>query len=99
MPSEGVLAIQTEAVTEEGRPFVVLRVRDNGNGIPTEVLPRIFEPFFTTKGIGKGTGLGLALTHEIVQRHSGSIDVESRPSHTEFVVKFARSTDAAPAAA
>lgn len=68
---------------------VTVSVTDNGPGIPPEVRERIFEPFFTTKDIGKGTGLGLHLSHRIVtQRHQGSIAVESRPGSTRFLVRF-----------
>jgi signal transduction histidine kinase len=52
-------------------------VRDDGSGIPPEVLPTIFEPFVTTKENGHGTGLGLAVSRGIVERHSGKICVES----------------------
>jgi len=45
--------------------------------MPEEVKKRIFEPFFTTKEVGKGTGLGLSLVYEIIQKHKGTIDVES----------------------
>ena len=48
-------------------------VRDTGQGIPSDVLPRIFDPFFTTKDVGKGTGLGLAITYGIIQDHGGAI--------------------------
>lgn len=58
----------------------MVTIRDDGGGIPTELLPRIFDPFFTTKPIGKGTGQGLAIAHDIiVQRHQGRIEVESEP--------------------
>jgi CheY-like chemotaxis protein len=57
--------------------YVTISVRDNGRGIPPEVLPRIFEPFFTTKGPGEGTGLGLAAASTSVQSHRGAIKVES----------------------
>ena len=53
-------------------------VRDNGPGIPEDLKQRMFEPFVTTKDTGKGTGLGLSLTADIVTRHGGSIDVESK---------------------
>ncbi len=63
----------------ERRPgeFVELSVRDTGCGIAPEILPRIFDPFFTTKEQGKGTGLGLAMGFEIVQRHNGWIECSS----------------------
>jgi len=67
--------------------FVCLSVRDTGKGIDPEHLPHIFEPFFTTKEVGKGTGLGLAVTYSIIKRHSGRIEVESDPGQgTVFFV-------------
>jgi PAS domain S-box-containing protein len=64
----------------EARPgdFVRLRVRDTGEGIAEDILPRIFEPFFTTKGPGKGTGLGLAMVFGIIKQHQGWIECSSQ---------------------
>ena len=56
---------------------VYVSIRDNGVGIPQQILPKIFEPFFTTKDVGKGTGLGLSLVYDIVRKHGGRIDVTS----------------------
>jgi len=58
---------------------VRLTVRDTGSGIDKDNLPHIFEPFYTTKEVGKGTGLGLAVTYSIIKRHGGRIEVESEP--------------------
>ena len=88
MPDGGTLTIRTEGDDEH----VTLVVSDTGIGIAQENLGKIFEPFFTTKQIGKGTGLGLAVTYGIVKLHSGSIDVASNadpaqgPTGTTFTV-------------
>ncbi len=90
MPNGGKLriAIEREIVTDKGTnhrvllsrgEYAVVTVSDTGCGIPLELQQRVFEPFFTTKGVGKGTGLGLAVAHGIVQQHSGVIDLESTP--------------------
>jgi signal transduction histidine kinase len=65
---------------------VVVRVVDDGAGLPPEIRDRIFDPFFTTKPVGQGTGLGLDIARKLVLRHRGEIEVESRPGHTEFRV-------------
>lgn len=76
--------VQVTAGEEAGK--VVVRVVDDGSGIPPEIASRIFDPFFTTKAIGQGTGLGLDIARRIIQRHHGEIDVSSRPGRTEFRV-------------
>jgi signal transduction histidine kinase len=69
---------------------VVIRIRDNGVGIPAEYRAKLFEPFFTTKPTGEGTGLGLSISYEIVtQLHGGTIEVESEPGlFTEFTIRI-----------
>jgi signal transduction histidine kinase len=71
---------------------VEIRIRDNGAGIPPEVMERMFNPFFTTKPPGEGTGLGLSMTHDIVvKQHGGTIDVATEPgSFTEFLIVLPR---------
>jgi len=93
-----------EAMSSEcpdGRPHGTLRLKtshsaqtvtvelwNTGPGIPSEIISRIFEPFFTTKPPGKGLGLGLDAVNRIVQRHSGSIEVDSKPGSTCFQVRL-----------
>ncbi|MBU4420980.1 MAG: HAMP domain-containing histidine kinase, partial [Proteobacteria bacterium] len=68
---------------------VVFECRDNGPGIPESIRQNIFKPFFTTKEVGKGTGLGLYICHEIIQRHGGTITVEKPDGEgAKFVVKL-----------
>ncbi len=84
MDGHGQIIIRTYREDE----FIVVEIQDNGPGIPEEVRLRIFEPFFTTKGPGVGTGLGLHITNNIVHRHDGLIQVESRPGETIFKISL-----------
>ncbi|MEZ4401691.1 MAG: ATP-binding protein [Kofleriaceae bacterium] len=87
---DAALTIATRTIGDQ----VEVRVTDNGPGIPAEVVPRIFDPFFTTKDVGEGTGLGLSIVHELVTRHSGSIEVETRVGEgTTFVVTLPRNQE------
>ncbi|MFN3561316.1 MAG: sensor histidine kinase [Chloroherpetonaceae bacterium] len=66
---------------------VVVKVIDNGKGIPPENLKKIFDPFFTTKPVGQGTGLGLSIAYKIIEKHGGKIDVQSQVGRgTEFTI-------------
>ncbi len=67
---------------------VVVEIQDNGPGIPANIRPRVFEPFFTTKPPGVGTGLGLNIAYNVVNKHYGDIQVSSRPGETCFRVRL-----------
>ncbi|MFZ0861520.1 MAG: ATP-binding protein [Candidatus Sulfotelmatobacter sp.] len=85
MPQGGNLWLTTSFGHEPNQVRIV--VRDDGSGIPPEILPRIFEPFLTTKETGRGVGLGLAISHSILERHNGSIEVQSEAGRgTTFTV-------------
>ncbi len=101
-PPPRILTIRTERIDARGdvvsgeqgdnsdlpaTPSLVIRIRDNGGGIPLEIKDKIFDPFFTTKPVGKGTGLGLSISYQIIQKHGGQIEVNSQPGEgTEFVI-------------
>jgi signal transduction histidine kinase len=76
--------VRIDASTDAGH--VVVRVTDDGPGIPEGIKNRIFDPFFTTKDVGQGTGLGLDIARRIIQRHQGTIDLHTSSSGTEFCV-------------
>ncbi|REE02178.1 ATP-binding protein [Marinoscillum furvescens] len=80
---EGELTIYTEELEDE----VVIRLKDNGVGIPEKIKNRIWEPFFTTKAVGVGTGLGMSITYGIIEKHGGKIEFTSEENQgTEFVI-------------
>ncbi|MGI9105553.1 MAG: ATP-binding protein [Pyrinomonadaceae bacterium] len=76
LPDGGQITLST--ATDDGES-IIIRVTDTGIGIAPENVARIYDPFFTTKGVGRGTGLGLAVSYGIVQEHAGHITVQSAP--------------------
>ncbi len=85
MPRGGNLWLQTRPGRKPQETEV--EVRDDGTGIAPEILPQIFEPFLTTKEASHGVGLGLAISHSIIERHHGRIEVQSEPGKgTRFMV-------------
>jgi signal transduction histidine kinase len=73
----------------EGRGEVEIKVKDNGKGIPQNIVDKIFQPFFTTKPTGQGTGLGLSLSYDIVKAHSGKIKVNTKEGEgSEFIIQL-----------
>ena len=83
--------ISTRGLDDE----VEIRIRDNGPGIPQDIIEKIFNPFFTTKPTNQGTGLGLAITSDIIRQHGGTIQVESEPDqYTEMLITIPRTPPA-----
>ena len=82
-----LLMVSTE---QDGDSSVIIRIRDNGSGISAENLNRIFDPFYTTKAVGEGTGLGLAVSYQIVvDEHHGQLTVDSTPGEsTTFNIRI-----------
>ncbi|MGC9505005.1 GAF domain-containing protein [Baaleninema sp.] len=99
-PAAPTITIRTDAVcsTKDGKnqtacdepDSVIVRIRDNGVGIPQEMVDKLFDPFFTTKPVGKGTGLGLSISYQIVvEKHRGRLWCESQPGKgTEFFIQI-----------
>jgi signal transduction histidine kinase len=83
MDGQGAISIHIARLDSDE---VQVTICDNGPGIPPEVASKIFEPFFTTKPPGIGSGLGLHISHQVVVRHGGRIDLESEPGRTCFIV-------------
>jgi signal transduction histidine kinase/Fe-S-cluster-containing hydrogenase component 2 len=98
MPAGGHILVTLLDTDDE----VTFMVKDEGHGIPDEHLDKLFSPFFTTKQVGKGTGLGLAVTHGIVKMHRGQITVDSNadpqrgPTQTTFTIVLPRREEGVP---
>jgi two-component system NtrC family sensor kinase len=87
MEGEGAITVSSRLSAEEG--MVEVSIRDTGPGIEANHMERLFDPFFTTKEVGHGTGLGLAVSYGIVDRHQGRIMVQSEPgAGTDFIVQM-----------
>jgi signal transduction histidine kinase len=82
------VAGQLEVTANRERQRIVVRIVDNGPGIPDEIRAHMFEPFFTTKPVGQGTGLGLDIVRRLATHNDAEIDVETRPGRTEFQVSL-----------
>ena len=91
---KGLIRVSTARIEVDGENWAEIRVEDSGMGMPSEIKNRIFEPFFTTKPVGKGTGQGLAIVHNVVvDKHSGQIHVESEQGQgTTFIVRLPMNT-------
>ncbi|MDJ0735518.1 MAG: ATP-binding protein [Nostocaceae cyanobacterium] len=87
LPTEPTIRIRTSTLDHK---WVVISIADNGSGIKKENTSKLFEPFFTTKPMGKGTGIGLSISYEIiVEKHGGKISCNSTPGQgTEFVIEI-----------
>jgi len=79
--------------TRQEKDRIVVEIRDDGKGIPTENLSKVLDPFFTTKPVGKGTGLGLSIAYGIIEQHGGTITVESEQGEgTTFTMRLPASS-------
>ncbi|TLY26086.1 MAG: PAS domain-containing protein [Nitrospirae bacterium] len=93
----GTLSVSTTLVSEQGRPWVEVRVSDDGPGIAPEHLPRIFDPFYTTKPLGQRTGLGLTISHRIVTELGGTLTCVSVVGQgATFIVRLPIAQQASP---
>jgi len=82
---EPTVSVSTKKIDNK----VEIKVKDNGNGIPQNIIDKIFQPFFTTKPTGQGTGLGLSLSYDIIKAHGGEIKVESKEGEgTVFIIQL-----------
>jgi signal transduction histidine kinase len=76
-------------VTKKAGDKVVIKVSDNGPGIPQNILTKVFQPFFTTKPTGQGTGLGLSLAYDIIKAHGGEIKIQTNEGEgSEFIIQL-----------
>ncbi|WP_346291742.1 ATP-binding protein [Sphaerothrix gracilis] len=84
------ITIRTSCIVRNGAEWIKISIIDNGCGIPEEIQKRIFDPFFTTKPVGKGTGMGMSISYQIItEKHGGKLECFSRIGYgTEFVIQI-----------
>ena len=83
--NKGVITISTL----KSNGFIQINIKDSGSGMPENIKAKIFDPFYTTKEVGEGTGLGLSISHGIIEKHGGSIKVQSEAGKgTEFIINL-----------
>ena len=82
MTEGGVLTIKAWEGMENDAKMLYFQVQDTGDGISSQDIKKIFDPFFTTRDVGKGSGLGLSISHSVIEQHGGRMDVESVPGET-----------------
>ena len=82
------ITLTTESQYIDGKEYALIRIADNGTGIPEEIRPQILDPFFTTKPVGKGTGMGMSISYQIItEKHGGNLSFSSEIGEgTEFVI-------------
>lgn len=86
---KGTITITTRNISDNSNNLVEIEFRDTGSGIHDENVEKLFEPFFTTKPVGKGTGLGLAVSHGIIQEHGGKVFVKTKLGEgTSFFIRL-----------
>lgn len=84
IPNEGVITIHTHKINDQA----IISIADTGAGIPDDIKAKIFDPFFTTKEVGEGTGLGLSISYGIIEKHHGTLTVESNHSKDNHGTRF-----------
>jgi signal transduction histidine kinase len=94
MPEGGTLTTSAGQVIKNGSNFIRIKIADTGIGIKKEDLEKIFNAFFSSKPEGQGTGMGLPLCNSLIQKHGGTIDVESeRGKGTTFIIDLPLQND------
>ena len=88
MKNIGTLKLGLDQISENNKQYIKVTIEDSGPGIPEEIQPKIFDAFFTTKKAGEGSGLGLHICKQIIERHNGNIIVSSQAGKTVFEVRL-----------
>lgn len=93
MNGKGTLKIKIGKKENNGKVYVFVSIEDSGLGIPKDIESKIFDPFFTTKPVGEGTGLGLYITKQVIEKHKGIIELETKPGKTVFTILLPQTTE------